>query len=217
MTGDQSRTLNVGDRVCWKTDRNDQGTVTEKNWAGVTIKWDNRREQSILHNDMAEVFAVSNKLLRCAGGLLAGALIGGLASNAYEYGPGYFLATDPAMATMAVMRPLTTATHPPTLVMDIADGYRRADYQGYYIARITNVRITFRVFTGVVAGRRQSAKASIFSKIGGNQIVRAPAPANVHLGRGGTYQITVGFRTRSENPTRRGGHLVEFASMHLRL
>jgi hypothetical protein len=37
MTGDQSRTLNVGDRVCWKTDRYDQGTVTEKNWAGVTI------------------------------------------------------------------------------------------------------------------------------------------------------------------------------------
>ena len=53
------------------------------------------------------------------------------------------------MATMAVMRPLTTATHPPTLVMDIAAGYRRTDYQGYYIARITIVRITVRVFTGV--------------------------------------------------------------------
>ena len=63
MTGDQSRTLNVGGRVCWKTDRNDQGTVTEKNWAGVTVKWDNRGEQSILHNDMADVFAASNKLL----------------------------------------------------------------------------------------------------------------------------------------------------------
>ena len=42
MTGDQSRTLSVGDRVCWHTDKNDQGTITEKNWAGVTIKWNNR-------------------------------------------------------------------------------------------------------------------------------------------------------------------------------
>jgi len=41
MTGDQSRGLAVGDRVCWNADINDQGTVTEKNWAGVTIKWEN--------------------------------------------------------------------------------------------------------------------------------------------------------------------------------
>jgi hypothetical protein len=52
MTGNQSRALNVGDRVCWQDDQADQGTVVEKNWAGVTIKWDNREEQSILHNDM---------------------------------------------------------------------------------------------------------------------------------------------------------------------
>ena len=55
MTGDQSRFLTVGDRVCWQNDQADQGTVTEKNWAGVTIKWDNRSEQAILHNDMAQV------------------------------------------------------------------------------------------------------------------------------------------------------------------
>jgi hypothetical protein len=34
MTGDQSRTLSVGDRVCWHADKKDLGTVTEKNWAG---------------------------------------------------------------------------------------------------------------------------------------------------------------------------------------
>jgi hypothetical protein len=62
MTGDQSRLLNVGDRVCWNADRNDQGTVTEKNWAGVTVKWDNRSEQSILHNDMAQVERVPAKV-----------------------------------------------------------------------------------------------------------------------------------------------------------
>jgi hypothetical protein len=42
MTGDQSRHLKVGDRVCWRDDKVDGGTVTERNWAGVTIEWDNR-------------------------------------------------------------------------------------------------------------------------------------------------------------------------------
>ena len=60
MTGDQSRLLKVGDRVCWLTDRNDQGTVIEKNWAGLTINWDKGSEQSILHNDMVQVERVSN-------------------------------------------------------------------------------------------------------------------------------------------------------------
>jgi hypothetical protein len=63
MTGNQSRTLEVGDRVCWKADRNDQGTVIETNWAGVTIKWDNRSEQAILHNDMGQVERVPTKIM----------------------------------------------------------------------------------------------------------------------------------------------------------
>jgi hypothetical protein len=61
VTGDQSRGLKVGDRVCWIGDKNDQGTVTEKNWAGVTIKWDNRSEQAILHNSMTQVDWVPRK------------------------------------------------------------------------------------------------------------------------------------------------------------
>ena len=56
MTGDQSRTLKIGDRVYWSEDRTDQGVVTEKNWAGITIKWDGRVEQAIQHNDMTTVF-----------------------------------------------------------------------------------------------------------------------------------------------------------------
>ena len=63
MTGDQSRFLSVGDRVRWNNDINDQGTVTEKNWAGLTVKWDNRGEQSILHNDMAQVERVPTKVV----------------------------------------------------------------------------------------------------------------------------------------------------------
>jgi hypothetical protein len=35
--------------------------VIEKNWAGVTIKWDNRR--AILHNDMAQVERVPMKIM----------------------------------------------------------------------------------------------------------------------------------------------------------
>jgi hypothetical protein len=62
MTGDQSRTLSVGERVCWQNDGRDQGTVTETNWAGVTIKWDNRAEQTILHNDMRQVELAIGKL-----------------------------------------------------------------------------------------------------------------------------------------------------------
>jgi hypothetical protein len=61
MTGSQSRSLSVGARVCWRDDKNDQGTVTEKNWSGVTLKWDNRSQQSILHNDMVLVGVVSAK------------------------------------------------------------------------------------------------------------------------------------------------------------
>jgi hypothetical protein len=63
VTGDKSRTLNVGDRICWQNDQADQGMITEKNWAGVTIIWDNRGEQAILHNDMAQVERVPTKLV----------------------------------------------------------------------------------------------------------------------------------------------------------
>ena len=55
MTGSDSRKLKVSDRVCWNSDVNDHGTVIEANWAGVTIKWVNRSQQTILHNDMAQI------------------------------------------------------------------------------------------------------------------------------------------------------------------
>jgi hypothetical protein len=61
MTGTESRSLPVGARVRWGSDQDDQATVTEKNWSGVTLKWDNRGEQSVLHNDMTMVAVVSGK------------------------------------------------------------------------------------------------------------------------------------------------------------
>jgi hypothetical protein len=63
VTGDQSRSLKVGDRVCWQNDGRDQGIVTQTNWAGVTIKWDKRGEQTILHNDMRPVERVIGNLI----------------------------------------------------------------------------------------------------------------------------------------------------------
>jgi hypothetical protein len=61
MTGEQSRQLRVGDRVCWGAGTTDLGTVAEKNWAGITVKWDNRSQQEILHNDMAQVELVPKR------------------------------------------------------------------------------------------------------------------------------------------------------------
>jgi hypothetical protein len=55
MTGDQSRTLGVGDRVSWKASATDLGTVVETTWSGVTINWDDGRTTSILHSDMKRV------------------------------------------------------------------------------------------------------------------------------------------------------------------
>jgi hypothetical protein len=62
MTGEQSRLLKIGDRVCWGAATTDLGTVAEKNWAGITVKWDNRSKQEILHNDMAQVEQVPLKI-----------------------------------------------------------------------------------------------------------------------------------------------------------
>jgi hypothetical protein len=61
MTGAESRTLSVGARVFWNADKGDAGTVTEKDWAGVTIKWDGRGVQQILHNDMAAVSVMTER------------------------------------------------------------------------------------------------------------------------------------------------------------
>jgi hypothetical protein len=59
MTGENSRKLRVGDKVCWQKDKADKGIIAETNWAGVTVKWENRSEQAILHNDMAQIDRVA--------------------------------------------------------------------------------------------------------------------------------------------------------------
>jgi hypothetical protein len=63
MTGDQSRTLSVGERVYWGASTADLGTVIGTAWTGVTIDWDDGHSTSIQHNDMAQVERVPNRLV----------------------------------------------------------------------------------------------------------------------------------------------------------
>ena len=55
MTGDQSRQLKVGTRVWLSGDKADRGTVIDKDWSAVQIKWESGKTQSFHHNDMAMV------------------------------------------------------------------------------------------------------------------------------------------------------------------
>jgi hypothetical protein len=63
VTGEQSRLLKVGDRVCWKGSASDVGTVVGTSWSGVTIDWDDGDTSSIRHNDMAQVERVPTKIV----------------------------------------------------------------------------------------------------------------------------------------------------------
>ncbi len=63
MTGDQSRLLKVGDRVCWEKSATDLGTVTGTTWSEVTIAWDDDHTSFIRHNDMARVERVAKKVV----------------------------------------------------------------------------------------------------------------------------------------------------------
>jgi hypothetical protein len=61
MTGEQSRLLKVGNRVCWGATTTDPGTVAETSWSGLTIDWDDKHTSSIQHNDLAQVELVPVK------------------------------------------------------------------------------------------------------------------------------------------------------------
>jgi hypothetical protein len=61
MTGDQSRLLKVGDRVCWGATTTDLGSVVVTSWSEVTISWDDGETSSVSHNDMKDVERVAMK------------------------------------------------------------------------------------------------------------------------------------------------------------
>ena len=55
MTPEQSRNLNVGQRVFWQGDDQDRGSIVARDWSGVTIRWDNGKSTFYHHNDMQSV------------------------------------------------------------------------------------------------------------------------------------------------------------------
>jgi hypothetical protein len=55
MTGDQSRKLKVGDRVCWNGDVKNQGAIVGTSWSAVTISWDDGDTTSVSHSDMTQI------------------------------------------------------------------------------------------------------------------------------------------------------------------
>jgi hypothetical protein len=63
MTGEQSRQLKVGERVCWNMSTTDLGTIIGTDWSEVTIKWDDGHSTSVRHNDMVKVERVLANLV----------------------------------------------------------------------------------------------------------------------------------------------------------
>jgi hypothetical protein len=55
VTSEQSRTLKVGQRVCWLGNEQDRGSITERDWTGVRIKWDDGKTSFHHHNDMRDI------------------------------------------------------------------------------------------------------------------------------------------------------------------
>jgi hypothetical protein len=55
VTPEQSRNLEVGQRVAWHGDEQDRGMVVERDWTGVRIRWDNGKDSFHHHNDMRDI------------------------------------------------------------------------------------------------------------------------------------------------------------------
>jgi hypothetical protein len=55
MTGDQSRALKVGDRVCFNGEQADSGTVTAIEHRFVIIKWRDGHKSYTAHGDMKRI------------------------------------------------------------------------------------------------------------------------------------------------------------------
>ena len=61
MTAAESKNLKKGDRVFWRGDAADGGTVRGRSWDAVTIAWDNGQVATVHHGDMREIHSTSAK------------------------------------------------------------------------------------------------------------------------------------------------------------
>jgi hypothetical protein len=61
MTSEQSKKLQVGNRVCFNGDQTDRGKVTAIHMRYVTIKWDDGHKSFSSHNEMERVELLAAK------------------------------------------------------------------------------------------------------------------------------------------------------------
>jgi hypothetical protein len=61
MTVNESKGLKNGNRVCWRGDAADGGTISGTSWDAVTIAWDNGQVATVHHGDMREIHSTSAK------------------------------------------------------------------------------------------------------------------------------------------------------------
>jgi hypothetical protein len=61
MTATESKNLKKGNRVFWRGDAADGGTITGTSWDAVTMAWDNGQVATVHHGDMREIHATSAK------------------------------------------------------------------------------------------------------------------------------------------------------------
>jgi hypothetical protein len=55
MRAAESKGLKKGNRVYWRGDATDGGSITETSWDAVTIAWDNGQVATVHHGDMREI------------------------------------------------------------------------------------------------------------------------------------------------------------------
>jgi hypothetical protein len=61
MTSAESKELKTGNRVYWRGDAADSGSISARSWNAVTIKWDNGQVATVHHGDMGEIHSKSTK------------------------------------------------------------------------------------------------------------------------------------------------------------
>jgi hypothetical protein len=61
VTAAESKTLKKGDRVFWRGNAADGGTVRGRSWDAVTIASDNGHVATVHHGDMREIQSTSAK------------------------------------------------------------------------------------------------------------------------------------------------------------
>jgi hypothetical protein len=61
VTAAESKNLKKGNRVYWRGDAADRGTISGTSWDAVTIAWDNGQVATVHHGDMREIHSTPAK------------------------------------------------------------------------------------------------------------------------------------------------------------